>query len=146
MLALKIVFVQGRAGSSPEGTIVENQKIAIIGLGRIGSVFLRKMLTRREHGVHLVAVAETGNTPGRQMALDAGLPVLTMVEVIALGDGIDVLFDLTGIPTVRREMREALLAQGNHHTVIASETIARLIWGMTTEDALPVIEGRATGY
>ena len=125
---------------------MENQKIAIIGLGRIGSAFLSNMLTRREHGVHVVAVAENGNTPGRKLAVDAGLTILSSDQVVELGDGIDVLFDLTGIPQVRREIREKLMAQGNNHTVIASETIARLIWAMTSEDALPVIAGRSIGY
>ena len=125
---------------------MQNQKVAIIGLGRIGSAFLRNMLDRRGRGVELVAVAESGDTPGRQMALDAGLKVMTLDQIVALGGSVDVLFDLTGIPAVRREIREKLMAQGNHHTVIASETIARLIWVMTTEDELPVIAGRSTGY
>jgi hypothetical protein len=38
------------------------------------------------------------------------------------------------------------MAQENHHTVVASETIARLIWTLTTDDDLPVIAGRSTGY
>jgi predicted dinucleotide-utilizing enzyme len=125
---------------------MDNQKIAIIGLGRIGSAFLRNMLGRRGRGVELVGVAESGDTPGRQMALDASLSVVSLDEIVALGTGVDILFDLTGIPAVRREIREKLMAQGNHHTVIASETIARLIWVMTTDDDLPVIAGRSTGY
>jgi predicted dinucleotide-utilizing enzyme len=125
---------------------VDNQNIAIVGLGRIGSAFLRNMLGRRERGVNLVAVAESGNTPGRQMALDAGLKVVSLDEIVDLDNGVDILFDLTGIPAVRREIREKLMARNNHHTVIASETIARLIWAMTTDDDLPVIAGRSTGY
>jgi predicted dinucleotide-utilizing enzyme len=125
---------------------MDNQKIAIIGLGRIGSAFLRNMLGRQGRGVELVGVAESGDTPGRQLALDAGLKVATLDQIVALGSGVDILFDLTGIPAVRREIREKLMAQGNHHTVIASETIARLIWTMTCDDDLPVIAGRSTGY
>ncbi|MRW87327.1 homoserine dehydrogenase [Pseudoduganella sp. FT26W] len=125
---------------------METQKIAIIGLGRIGSAFLRNLLARSGHGVELVGVAETGDTPGRQQAVDAGLNIASLDEIVALGTGIDILFDLTGIPAVRREIREKLMAQGNHHTVVASETIARLIWSLTTDDELPVIAGRSTGY
>jgi predicted dinucleotide-utilizing enzyme len=128
------------------GTKLDNQKIAIIGLGRIGSAFLRNMMSRREHGVELVAVAETGDTPGRKLAVDAGLKILSLDQIVALGAGVDVLFDLTGIPSVRREIREKLMAAENQHTVIASETIARLIWALTTDDELPVIAGRSTGY
>jgi len=125
---------------------METQKIAIIGLGRIGSAFLRNILKRSHHGVTLVAVAETGNTPGRQLAMDSGLPLMSLDDIVALGSGVDVLFDLTGIPAVRRELREKLMAKSNTHTVIASETIARLIWALTTDDELPVIAGRTTGY
>jgi predicted dehydrogenase len=125
---------------------VENQKIAIIGLGRIGAAFLRNLLARSGHGVALVGVAETGDTPGRQQALDAGLHITSLDGILALGSGVDILFDLTGIPAVRREIREKLMAQGNHHTVVASETIARLIWSLTSDDDLPVIAGRSTGY
>lgn len=125
---------------------METQKIAIIGLGRIGSAFLRNLLARSGRGVTLVGVAESGDTPGRQQALDAGVYVGTLDEIVAMGASIDVLFDLTGLPAVRREIREKLMAQDNHHTVVASETIARLIWALTTDDDLPVIAGRSTGY
>jgi len=125
---------------------VETQKVAIIGLGRIGSAFLSNMLARSGRGVELVAVAETGDTPGRQQAVAEGLFITSLDEILALGDGIDILFDLTGIPAIRREIREKLMAQRNHHTVVASESIARLLWVMTTEDELPLIEGRSTGY
>jgi hypothetical protein len=53
---------------------------------------------------------------------------------------------LTGIPDVRKELREKLLASNNNHTVIASETIARLIWSLVGDSELPMIEGRKTGY
>jgi predicted dehydrogenase len=125
---------------------VETQKIAIIGLGRIGSAFLRNLLARNGRGVELVGVAETGDTPGRRQAVDAGLHIASLDEIVALGNGVDILFDLTGIPAVRREIREKLMAQENHHTVVASETIARLIWTLTSDDDLPVIAGRSTGY
>lgn len=125
---------------------METQKIAIIGLGRIGSAFLRNILQRKGRGVELVGVAETGATPGRQLATDAGLPLLSLDQIVALGAGVDVLFDLTGMPAVRRELREKLMERSNNHTVIASETIARLIWSLTSDDDLPVIAGRTTGY
>nr|WP_202413775.1 homoserine dehydrogenase [Duganella sp. CY15W] len=115
-------------------------------MGRIGAAFLRNMLARSGRGVELVGVAETGDTPGRQEAVTAGLHIATLDEILAMGSGVDILFDLTGIAAVRREIREKLMAQANHHTVVASETIARLIWSMTTDDDLPVIAGRNTGY
>ena len=125
---------------------MEQQHIAIIGLGRIGSAFLQQMLQKRSQGIDLICVAEAADTPGRQQALDAGLSIKTLDEIVALGDGLDVIFDLTGRPEVRRELREKLVAAKNMHTVIASETIVRVIWALISQDALPVIAGRVTGY
>ncbi len=125
---------------------MERQRIAIIGLGRIGSAFLQQMLQKQSHGIELVCVAEAADTPGRQQALKAGLAIKTMDEIVALGDGVDVIFDLTGRAEVRRQLRDKLVAATNRHTVIASESIVRVIWALISQDALPVIAGRATGY
>jgi hypothetical protein len=38
---------------------------------------------------------------------------------VAIGKDIDVIFDLTGIPALRRELREKLARSHNLHTVIA---------------------------
>ncbi len=123
-----------------------NQRIAVIGLGRIGSAFLRQMLQRNGKGIVIVCAAEPYDTPGKREAEQAGIALKTLDEIVASADAIDVLFDLTGIATVRRELREKLAASGNNHTVIASETIARVIWALITDERLPVIEGRPTGY
>ncbi len=125
---------------------MEKQRIAIIGLGRIGSAFLMQILKKLNHGLELVCVAEAAATPGRQMALDAGLKVCTLDDVVALGHGVDVIFELTGLPEVRRELREKLVASQNKQTVIASESIVRVIWALISNETLPVIAGRATGY
>lgn len=125
---------------------MDHQKIAIIGLGRIGTAFLGNLLARSGRGVNVVGVAEMADTPGRQLAINAGLKLATLEEIVALGSGVDILFDLTGLPAVRREIRARLLAQDNHHTVVASETIARLICSLTASDDLPEIAGRSIGY
>lgn len=124
---------------------MNKQNIAIIGLGRIGSAFLGAMLQKKQ-SINLCCVAERMDTPAKTQAAAAGIKIATLDEIIAMGDGIDVIFDLTGIPDVRKELREKLLATNNSHSVIASETIARLIWSMISETELPVIEGRKTGY
>jgi pyrroline-5-carboxylate reductase len=125
---------------------LEQQRIAIIGLGRIGSAFLSQMLQKRSQGIELVCAAEAADTPGRQLAAKSGIALKTLDEVVALGNRIDVIFDLTGIPEVRRELRDKLVAAKNAHTVIASETIVRVIWALISQDTLPVIQGRKTGY
>jgi ketol-acid reductoisomerase len=125
---------------------MQAQRIAIIGLGRIGSAFLTQMLSRRDKGITIVCAAETNDTPGRKLAIESGIAVRGVDEIVKLGEEIDVIFELTGLPDVRRTLREKMVASANHHTVIASESIVRVIWSLITEDVLPVIEGRKTGY
>ena len=125
---------------------MSQQRIAIIGLGRIGSAFLMQMLKKRNLGLQIVGVAESGDTPGRAMALEAGLKVCTLDDVVALGHGVDVIFELTGLPQVRRELRDKLVASQNKQTCIASESIVRVIWALISDEVLPEIAGRATGY
>src|SRR5471030_110114 len=114
----------------------QSLSIAIIGLGRIGSAFLKEMLRKKAQGI----------TPGKAQAVAAGIPVVTLDDMVARGTGLDVIFDLSGLPVVRNELRQKLASVENRHTIIASETIARLIWSLISEEALPVIEGRKTGY
>lgn len=121
------------------------QNIAIIGLGKIGSAFFEAMQQKKQ-SINLVCVAERIDTLVKAQAATAGIKIATLDEIVTMGDGIDIIFDLTGIPNVRKELREKLLASNNKHTVIASETIARLIWSLISDAALPVIEGRKTGY
>lgn len=124
---------------------MNKQNIAIIGLGRIGSAFLGAILQKKQ-SINLSCVAERMDTPAKTQAAAAGIKVATLEEIVAMGDAIDVIFDLTGIPDVRKELREKLLASNNNHSVIASETIARLIWSLISDTELPMIEGRKTGY
>lgn len=125
---------------------MDKQRIAIIGLGRIGSAFLHQILERNAAALELVAVAEANDTPGRQVALQRGVNVSSLDAIVAMGNQVDVVFDLTGLNSVRRELREKMGAAGNQHTVIASETIARVIWALISTTELPVIAGRTTGY
>jgi predicted dinucleotide-utilizing enzyme len=121
------------------------QNIAIIGLGRVGSAFLDAML-QKEQNINLVCVAERADTPAKALAVANGVKIATLDEIVAMGDKIDIVFELTGMRAIRQELREKLLAANNAHTVIASETVARLIGSLISEIKLPVIEGRKTGY
>ncbi|MDD2916125.1 MAG: hypothetical protein PHP70_12485 [Gallionella sp.] len=125
---------------------MEKQNIAIIGLGRIGSSLLREMLLKQGAGINLAYAAEQMDTPGKAQAVAAGIKMGTLDDIVALGDKIDVIFELTGLPNVRKELREKLTAANNRHTVIASESIVRVIWSLISDEALPVIAGRKTGY
>ena len=124
---------------------MSKQNIAIIGLGRIGSAFLGAML-QKKGSINLACVAEQTDTPAKAQAAANGIRNVTLDEIVAMGDKIDIIFELTGIPGVRKELREKLLVANNAHTVIASETIVRLIWSLLSDADLPLIEGRKTGY
>lgn len=125
---------------------MSKQSIAIVGLGRVGSVFLDELLSRPNKDIEVIAVAENSETSGKILAKTRGIAVLDIDALIAKGDGIDILFDLTGVPAVRKELREKLMASDNRHTIIATETIARLIWSLIASDvALPAVHVK-TGY
>lgn len=125
---------------------MSKQSIAIVGLGRVGSIFFNELLRRPNDDIEIVAVAESGETSGKTLAKAQGIAVLDIDALIARGDGIDILFDLTGVPAVRKELREKMLASDNRHTIIATETIARLIWSLVAGDAvLPNVHAKA-GY
>ncbi len=122
------------------------QNIALVGLGRIGSAFLREISSKQGKSLNLLYAAEPADTPGKTQAIAAGIKMATLEEIAAAGNKLDIIFDLTGNPDVRKQLREQLAAHKNQHTVIAPESVARLIWSLISTDALPVIEGRVTGY
>jgi predicted dinucleotide-utilizing enzyme len=124
---------------------MQKQSIAVVGLGRVGSVFLEKLLSQTSKGISIVAVAEKGETAGSVLAKKHGIENLNLDQIIAKSDGIDILFELTGSAAVRKELREKMMASGNKHTVIATESVATLIWTLISEDALPNVHGK-TGY
>jgi glyceraldehyde-3-phosphate dehydrogenase/erythrose-4-phosphate dehydrogenase len=122
-------------------------RVAVVGLGRVGSVFLDALLKQHGRAVDLVAVAESSaDAPGCAAARNAGIPILTAAELLQRSSGLDIIFDVTGSEAVRRELREGLAAAHNRDTVIASESVARLVWSlMVPGGELPEVHGRA-GY
>ncbi len=111
-------------------------KVAIAGLGRVGSVFLDALLSTNTGSVKVIAVAEPKEElDSVKKAKDRNIGYFrdarSMLE--AFGDEIDVLFDLTGDAVLRTELHEILSKQGNKNTVIVPEKIAYLIWALITE-------------
>ncbi|MDD2775721.1 MAG: hypothetical protein PHI11_02820 [Gallionella sp.] len=125
---------------------MQKQSVAIVGLGRVGSVFLEKLLGQSDKGIAIIAVAEKGETAGAALAKAHGIDNFTLDQLIAKSTNIDILFELTGSADVRQELRDKLMASGNHHTVIATEGIASLIWVLISDgENLPDVHGK-TGY
>lgn len=109
---------------------MEKQSIAIVGLGKMGSAFLEELLGQPNEGVKIVAVVEKVNSPGLSLAKAHGIRNISLDELIAKGDDLDILFDLTGEAAVRQELRNKLRAAGNLHTIVATENIARMVWAL----------------
>jgi len=125
---------------------MEKQSIAIVGLGTMGSAFLKELLGQSNERVDIVAVAEIKETEGLALASSHGIRNLGIDELVAMGKALDILFDLTGVAEVRQEIRDKLQANGNHHTIVATENIARMIWTLIASGAeLPLAKNNA-GY
>lgn len=125
---------------------MDRYRIAIVGLGRVGGFFLNEMLKLHDRGLDIVACVEIKDTPGKIIAEDAGVPVVTMDELVAMGREVDVIFELTGSPAVRADLRQDLDLGGNRHTVVVSTLLARLISRIISEDPIPDLHADSRGY
>lgn len=126
----------------------ESIKVAIVGLGRVGSTFLQKLLEFNDRGVSIVAAAEKDpGAPGVQIARDNGINVYNDADkIVDMGADVDVIFELTGSADARKGLREAMVRTGNTSTVIAPEIMAFLIWNVISEEgALPDVRS-TKGY
>lgn len=120
-------------------------KIAIVGLGRIGSTVFEQLQGRQRQGIEIACVSELNDSPGRRKAQAAGVHVLSLDQVVAQGDAVDMIFDMTGMPKVRKELREKLFASNNKHTVVVPENVAYLIWALLSGEHVPDKDHRS-GY
>ncbi|MBI5598187.1 MAG: hypothetical protein HY890_00440 [Deltaproteobacteria bacterium] len=123
-------------------------KVAIVGLGRVGSNFFAKLAGRDNLGIKVVAAAERDeNAPGVSVAKSRGVAVFkTARDIVAMGESVDIIFDLTGNPDTRRVLRSELARSGNQHTVLAPEVIAYLLWNLTEEGGEFPGDHRQKGY
>jgi ketol-acid reductoisomerase len=106
--------------------------IAVVGLGKGGSAFLNAIQSRKKN-VNVACAVETMETPGKAQAAAAGVKVVTMDELIAMSKEIDVIFDMTGNPSVVKELRHKLTSSFNAHSVVASDVVAELVWALIVE-------------
>lgn len=120
--------------------------VAIVGLGRVGSTFLKKLVEFEGKSASIVAVAEKDeNALGLKFAVERGIKVCNDQQIVDMGDEVDIIFELTGNNEARRSLRMAMVTSDNAHTVIVPEVVAFFVWNlMTDEDRLPeahIIEG-----
>jgi len=128
----------------------ETINVALVGLGRIGQQFASSLTSHiAEDGkpIKIVAVAEQDpNSETARRFADEGMTVFTdAAEIAALGDKVDIIFDLTGVPAVRQALRDSLQETDNRHTVIVPEVFARLLWSFL-EDGVELTAPVRSGY
>ena len=125
-------------------------KVALLGLGGVGETFAEHFLEKiqEEHiNVEIVAVASRHlDSPVAMGFAHSNVPVFQdALEVVNLGEKVDIIFDLTGNEELRKTLRTRLQETNNRHTVLAPEVFAHLLWNFFGETtALP--QSAKTGY
>jgi homoserine dehydrogenase len=124
-------------------------KVALLGLGEVGETFAEHFLEKiqEEHvKVEIVAAAHRNlESPVALGFIQNGVPVFAdAMDVVSMGAKVDIIFDLTGDPDLRKKLRTAMQDSHNQHTVIAPEVVAHLLWNFFGEGELP--HSAQTGY
>jgi hypothetical protein len=128
----------------------EKINIALLGLGSVGQEFAENFLEIIQEGgkpVEIVAVAHRHlDSPVALGFQQSGVTVFKdAVEVVKMGDAVDIIFDLTGDPATRLALRKALQESNNQHTVIAPEIMAKLL-SMFFDGEVDLSQGKGGGY
>jgi len=124
--------------------------VALLGLGRIGHQFAVALANHIEDGgkpIKIVAIAERDpDSAAAKRFKDSGVPVFTdAIDVVDLGEKVDIIFDLTGVPSIRQALRVKLQEKSNYHTVLVPEVFARLLWSFL-EEGVDLSGPLRTGY
>lgn len=125
-------------------------KIALLGLGDIGQEFAENFLEIIQEGgkaVEIVAVAHHDKESAVALGFQqSGVKFFeNAIDVVDLGEEIDIIFDLTGSNETRQALRKGMMDSGNKHTVIAPEMMAKLLW-MFFDDDSNASSDKAGGY
>jgi hypothetical protein len=96
----------------------------------VGGAFLKKLIEQEGKGIKIVAAAERDeNAEGVQLARDKGIRLYNEGrEIVGLGGAVDIIFDFTGNPEEKANLRVELARTGNDNTVIAPVVISEFIW------------------
>jgi homoserine dehydrogenase len=108
-------------------------RIAILGLGKIGEAFAENLLAKiQEHRIPIEIVAVADHHHDSPVALgfaQNGVKVFKdALDVVKLGEDVDIIFDLIGNSKVSQELRLRLIESRNRHSMIAPEKFAQLLW------------------
>ena len=125
-------------------------KVALLGLGNVGQDFAENFLEIIQEGgkpVEIVAVAHHDKSSPVALGFQqSGVKFYeNAVDVVEMGEDVDIIFDLTGNADTRQALRQGMQASNNRHTVIAPEMMAKLLW-MFFDNATEVSAGKGGGY
>ena len=109
-------------------------RVALVGLGEIGELFAERLLEQiqeKKAPVDIVAVADRHtDSPVAMGFAQNNIPVFSeALELVDLGEKIDIIFNLTENPAVDVSMSLRLMKNKNRHTVIVPVVVARLLQG-----------------
>jgi len=106
-------------------------RIGLIGAGETGTPLLTQLLDA--DFVDVVGVADLNDEmPGIRLARARGIKTTNdFMEIARLGNNLDILIDVTGVPAVREKLRSFFHDSGNHHTIIMHEMIAILMMSLS---------------
>lgn len=110
---------------------METIRIGMIGAGETGTPLLEQLLNASF--IEVVGVADLSDTlPGIKLARERGIKTTTdFMDIARLGNDLDILIDVTGVPAVREQLREYFHQSGNQHTIIMHEMIAVLMMSLS---------------
>lgn len=104
---------------------------------RVSISILSPMSTKAATGsskpfVQVVGVADLDlSQPGISLARGHGVMVTSdFMDLARLGENVDILIDVTGVPVVRESLRQYMQESGNDHTLIMHERIAILLMSL----------------
>lgn len=109
-------------------------RIGVIGAGETGTPLLKQLLDASF--VEVVGVADLNqDMPGIKLARERGIKTTAdFMDIAKLGNGVDILIDVTGVAKVREQLREFFQQSGNHHTIIMHELIAVLMMSLSKNE------------
>lgn len=106
--------------------------IAVVGGGRTGTPLIENLLEIPY--IRLAGIADRDpHSEGAMLARKYDIFFTEDADVLAAkGNEIDIIIEVSGDPHVKPKLREAFQAQGNRHTILLPDLVARLILSMAT--------------
>jgi hypothetical protein len=119
--------------------VEDKVRVAFVGGGRTAMPLLEDFLERPF--IKIVGVADVDpDSPGAVLAREHGIFSTSDALIFATkGDEIDVLFEVSGDPSIKRRLKDAFVSEGNRHTIIVQDLVARMMLSMS-EDSETLME------